>query len=155
MEFSQARAEAQYRIGQTIEAKHQHSLEQLQAQGKQVTPMQKRTPEAAIVQYRKVARTYRDSEFAGRALAKEIRYYIDTKDLVQANELLERVFEDYPDAQFLDEMLVNWTVVLFQMGDYEKAHEKCQQLLVEFPDSRYAAQAQREWLPTIKQRLEQ
>jgi TolA-binding protein len=155
MEFSQARAEAQFMIAEAIVAEYKHGLDEAKSQGKEVDAgAWDRTPEAAIIEYRKVARQFRDSEFAGRALGKEVRHYIDTKDLVQANETLERVFEDYPDAQFLDEMLLHWVTVSYQMGDYARAYEKCQQLLVEFPNSSYAKTAQK-YLPRIKEVMEQ
>lgn len=155
MESSQAHAEAQFMIGETLVAQYKHGLDQLKSQGKDVDAgAWDKTPEAAIIEYRKVSKQYRDSAFAGQALGKEIRHYIETKDLVQANELLERVFEDYPDAQFLDEMLLQWVTVSYQMGDYAKAYEKCQQLLVEFPNSKYAKTAQT-YLPRIKQVMEQ
>lgn len=130
---SEIKAEAAFRIAETVEKMKDLS--------------------ASIPAYKKCSTQYPDSEFAGPALAKEIDYYYSTKDFIQANELLEQVFQDYPDAPFLDNMLIKWVLVAYRVGDYVKAQEKAKQLLFEYPSSPYASKIKR-ILPKIEKKLE-
>ncbi len=102
-----------------------------------------------ISQYKVVADKYRDSEFAGPALAKMVDFYFDAEDYSQADELLTQIFQDYPDAGFLDAMLLKWVKVAFQMKDARKAYDKCQQLIFDYPESPHAKKA-REYLPRLE-----
>jgi TolA-binding protein len=105
--------------------------------------------DSIISQYKVVADKYRDSEFAGPALAKMVDFYFDAEDYSQADELLTQIFQDYPDAGFLDAMLLKWIKVAFQMKDARKAYDKCQQLIFDYPESPHAKKA-REYLPRLE-----
>ena len=131
---SQVKAEAQFHIAECTEL------------------TTKPGSEAAVAQYKLVAERYRDSEFAGEALAKMIDYYIDKKDFSMANDMLTQVFQDYPDGKFLDAMLLKWVMVSYRMGDYQKSFDKCQELMFQYPDSPFAARAQ-QILPNIEKKL--
>ncbi len=148
LERSLAKAEAQFMIARCLEEK---AYESAAARG--IARAQAPIPEAAIVQFKTCADRYPDSPFAGRSLAKLVRYYIDTRDYAQASDLLERVFEEYPDAEFLDEMLLQWVLVAYNMDDLDKAFEKCSQLVTEYPNSEHAPRA-RELLDSIKKAIE-
>ncbi|MCZ7646474.1 MAG: tetratricopeptide repeat protein [Planctomycetota bacterium] len=106
----------------------------------------------AIPLYKRCAEQFPQSQYAGESLAKLVDYYVKTRDFVQANDLLEQVFQDYPDASFLDGMLLKWVIVAFQMGDIAKAKDKCTQLIGEYPSSAFAEKA-RKVLPRIEARL--
>lgn len=140
LKHSEAKAEAQFRIAQTIE---------LMDAGRGG----KTSSAAAIKAYKTCAERYPESPFAGESLAKIIDYNIATADLSQANALLEQTFQDYPDAAFLDSMLMKWVLVAYQSGDFAKAKEKCNKLLFEYPESRHAETA-RQVLPRIEARLQ-
>ncbi|MDP7249015.1 MAG: tetratricopeptide repeat protein [Planctomycetota bacterium] len=129
---SQAKPEAAFRIAEAIE--------------------ESKTLSAAVPAYRSCSSSYPDSEFAGAALAKEVDYYYDTKDYMQANELLDQIFQDYPDAPFLDKMLIKWVLIAYRMGDFAKAQAKGKQLLFEYPSSPYAGKIKR-ILPKIEKKL--
>jgi TolA-binding protein len=129
--LSQAKAEAQFRIAETVEL------------------MNPENKALAIPAFKVCAERYPDSEFAGAALGKLVDHYIEAKDYRQAEEQIARVFEDHPDAKFLDGMLLKWVIVAYRMGDYAKSKTKCQQLLFEFPESPYAERAK-----TLLQQIE-
>lgn len=129
---SQVKPEAAFRIAEALE--------------------KSRTLSAAIPAFRACSTTYPDSEFAGPALAKEVDYYYDSKDYIQANELLEQIFQDYPDAPFLDKMLIKWVLLAYRMGDFAKAQAKGKQLLFEYPSSPYAGKI-KSILPKVEQKL--
>jgi len=131
---SQAKAEAQFLIAQATEA------------------MGPERREAAIAQYKVCADRYPESAYAGRALAKLVDYYVESRDYARADDLLGQIFQDYPDGDFLDSMLLKWVIVAFRMGNYQKAHEKCSQLIFEYPASEHAKKA-KEILPRIESRL--
>jgi TolA-binding protein len=135
---SLAKAEAQFRIAETVEA-----------QGLAASPPNQF---AAIPHYKQVAERYPDSQFAGEALGKLIDYHVLTKDYAQAEDLLNQIFQDHPDAQFLDAMLLKWVVVAYNMGNFQKAQEKCSQLLFEYPESPFAERA-KGLLPRIEERI--
>ena len=141
---SEAKAEAQFRIAQTIEAM---PLPQGATKGAQDAQQSK-----AIQEYKICAERYPESPFAGESLAKLIDYNIAKGDFAQANSLLEQTFQDYPDASFLDSMLMKWVLVAYQSGDFAKAKEKCAKLLFEYPESSHASTA-RELLPRIEAQL--
>lgn len=126
--------EARFLIAEAMERQDAHAAE---ARGQAAGSSSR-----AILQYRQVFEQYPESAVAGRALEKVIGHYIDANEYTQANELLGRVFSDYPDADFLDRMLLRWAVVSFRMGDTAGAREKCQRLLFEYPGSAFAQQAQ-------------
>jgi len=129
--LSQAKAEAQFRIAETIEW------------------MNPENKSLAIPAFKVCAERYPDSEFAGAALGRLVDHFIEAKDYRQAEEQIARVFEDHPDAKFLDGMLLKWVIVSYRVGDYAKSKAKCQQLLFEFPESPYAERAK-----TLLQQIE-
>jgi TolA-binding protein len=137
---SMAKAEAQFRIAETVEAENQP------AAGRPGNPA------AAIPFYKLCAERYPDSEFAGSSLGKLIDYYVETKDYTTADDLLNQIFQDHPDAAFLDSMLLKWVIVSFRMGNYQRAHDKCTQLLFEYPESRFAEKA-KGLLPRIEEKV--
>jgi outer membrane protein assembly factor BamD (BamD/ComL family) len=137
---SQVKAEAQFRIAEATEAQ--------QAQAGQAG-----SRDAAIQQYKLCAERYPDSAFAGQSLAKLVDYHMELRDYVQANELLEHIFQDHPDASFLDAMLLKWVLVAYRSGDFAKARDKCAQLLFEYPGSPYAEKA-KEVQPRLDAKLQ-
>jgi TolA-binding protein len=149
---SQAKAEAQFRIAETVEAAAKERAAEAARKGRR-GPSGAEAADAAIPHYKVCAERYPDSEFAGPSLGKLIDYYIRTKDYAQADDLLEQIFQDYPDAQFLDRMLLKWVLVAHDRGNMAKAAEKCRQLIFEFPSSPFAGKA-RELLPKIEGRIE-
>ncbi len=130
---SPLKAEAQFRIGETIE-------EEIRA-----NPLQngKADYSAAMMAYKRCAEGYPSSSFAGESYKRIIDYNISTRSYQQAQETLERVFQDYPDAPWLDEMLLKWGVVMNRMGNKEGAKEKFRRLLEEYPGGKSAVQAQK------------
>ena len=134
LEKSDAKAEAQFHIAEITEWTSRSGSD------------------AAIQQYKLCAEHYPQSEFAGASLAKLVDYQLETKDFVQANTLLEQIFQDYPDAKFLDSMLLKWVLVAYRSGDYQKASDKCAQLIFEYPESAYAEKA-KQILPKIEAQL--
>jgi TolA-binding protein len=139
---SLSKAEAAFRSAECAEELLKASPK---AQGKQAPGAK----DSIIAQYKVVADKYRDSEFAGPALAKMVDFYFDAEDYSQADELLTQIFQDYPDAGFLDAMLLKWVKVAFQMKDARKAYDKCQQLIFDYPESPHAKKA-REYLPRLE-----
>lgn len=138
---SMAKAEAQFRIAESVEAENQAGPKSSQG-----------NPAAAIPFYKLCSERYPDSEFAGASLGKLIDYYVDAKDYSTADDLLSQIFQDHPDAAFLDGMLLKWVLVSFRMGNFQRAHEKCTQLLFEYPESRYAEKA-KGLLPRIEEKV--
>ena len=134
---SQAKAEAQFRLAETTE-----KMNAGRSEGQDM----------AIQQYKLCAERYPDSEFAGQSLSKMVDYYVTKKDFVQANELLEQVFQDHPDASFLDAMLLKSVLVAFNTGDYAKARAKCEKIIGEYPGSQYAEKA-KQILPKIDAKM--
>ncbi|MBM4143934.1 MAG: tetratricopeptide repeat protein [Lentisphaerae bacterium] len=134
---SQAKAEAQFRIAEIAE-----TMNASLPAGR----------ERAVQQYKLCAEQYPDSEFAGRSLAKLVDYHVSMKDFLQANEVLEQVFQDYPDAAFLPEMLLQSVLVAYISGDYAKAWDKCAQILFEYPGSPSAEKA-KQMLPRVEAKL--
>jgi len=141
---SQAKAEAQFRIAEAIEAERRSRAKD----GDEPFTV----PEAAIQQYKVCAERYPESEFAGASLAKLVDYQVESRDYAQANELLEQIFQDYPDAPFLDSMLLKWVLVAYRTGDFAKAHAKCTQLMFEYPASSFAKKAE-SILPKLERKL--
>jgi TolA-binding protein len=131
---SDLKAEAQFKIGQILEAQ---ALRDAEAAGTEASLV------GAMAAYKVCAEKYPDSSYAGESLAKIADYYIRTKDYARAIELMERVFQDYPDASFLDQMLGRWFIAAYRMGDMKMAKEKAQQLLSEYPNSRQAEAAKK------------
>jgi tetratricopeptide (TPR) repeat protein len=147
LDRSEAKGEAQFRIAQAMEVR---SRETTQLNSGEVFSL--KNAEGAVRAYRLCAEKYSDSPYAGPSLAKLIDYYMETRDHVQADDLLEQVFDKYPDATFLDEMLLKWVKVAYRTGNYAKALEKCQQLIFEYPGSAYASSA-KEVLPLLEKRV--
>jgi len=141
---SQAKAEAQFRLAQCLEAQ---AAAAPRREGAPTGPS-----EAAIQQYKLCADRYPDSPFAGQALAKLVDYHVETKDYARAEDLLTQIFQDYPDGDFLDSMLLKWVIVAYRMNDMPKAYNKCSQLLFEYPASPHAAKA-KEILPRIEAKI--
>lgn len=136
---SLSKAEAQFRIAETVDAENQPSAGRLG------------NPAAAIPFYKLCAERYPDSEYAGASLGKLIDYYVDAKDYSTADDLLAQIFQDHPDAPFLDGMLLKWVIVSFRIGNFQRAQEKCTQLLFEYPESRFAEKA-KALLPRIEEK---
>ncbi len=141
---SQAKAEAQFRIAECIEAQAAARPRPASAPAG--------PPEAAIQQYKLCADRYPESPFAGQALAKLVDYHVENKDYARADDLLTQVFQDYPDGDFLDAMLLKWVIVAYRMNDFPKAYNKCSQLIFEYPASPHAKKA-KEILPKIEGRV--
>lgn len=140
---SGAKAEAQFRIAQTVDTLNRSSS---------VTAGPESLSAAAIQEYKLCAERYPESPFAGESLSKLVDYYVDTSDYTQANVLLEQIFQDYPDAAFLDGMLLKWVLVSYRSGDYVKARDKCSKLIFEYPESAFAQRA-KDILPKIESQL--
>ncbi len=134
LEKSRAKAEAQFRIAQ--------AYEKIEGEGS----------EKAIRAFRECSKRYPDTEFAGPSLARQVDYFINTKDYRQAEDLLQQIFQDYPDATFLDQMLAKWGVLAYRRGDLKQAHEKWTQLLFEYPSSEHAPNAKK-WAEAVQQRM--
>ena len=138
---SGAKAEAQFRIAQTVDTLHRLN----DGSAESLSP-------AALQEYKVCAERYPESPFAGESLSKLVDYYVDTADYTQANVLLEQIFQDYPDAAFLDGMLLKWVLVCYRSGDYAKARDKCSKLIFEYPESPFAQRA-KDILPKIESQL--
>lgn len=144
---SQAKGEAQYHIGYAIEMRaREHADESPEIE------FSLKDCEGAIQAYKTCSEKYPDSPFAGPSLSKQIDYYMETRDHIQADDLLEQVFDKYPDSEFLDEMLLKWVKVSFRMGNIQKAHEKCEQLIFEYPGSIHA-EAAKKIMPLLEKKL--
>jgi TolA-binding protein len=134
MPNSQVKAEAQFNLAQATEKSKYRSKEQ------------------AIEQYKICAAKYPESPYAGQALGQMVEYYIRAKDYAQANDLLDRIFQDYPDAEFLDQMLYKAVIAAYNSSDFKRAYAKANQLLSEYPSSKDAATV-KNILPRIEKRL--
>lgn len=150
LENSSAKGEAQYRIGEAIEAEGRAAADMsVSPDGKKAA--QESAAARAAMAYKACAEKYPDSQFAPQAIEKVVDYYIATKDFPQATVVLNQVFNDHPDAPFLDSMYLKWTLVAYQSGDISTALEKCQRLILDYPTSPYAEKA-KQILPTIQQK---
>lgn len=132
---SQLKAEAQYRIGETLEIKAKKSASR--KSGRQAKP----NFAAAMKAYQACADAYPSSSYAGESYKRMVDYSISIKTYARALEMINRVFEDYPDAPWLDEMLVKWGVILHRQGDKEGATSKFRQVLEEYPNGKAAKMA--------------
>lgn len=132
---SQLKAEAQYRIAETLEMKAKDDA------AKSRTRHKKPDFSAAMSAYQICAEAYPTSAFAGESYKKMVDYCISIKTFSRALEMIRRVFEDYPDAPWLDEMLVKWGVILHRQGDRDGAVAKFRQVLEEYPSGKAAKQA--------------
>lgn len=143
-------AEAQFRIGESLQKKAQEEAEAADEHNSKwgkaglskATALQNRMS-PAINAYRRTFETYPESSYAAEALGRVVRHYVDTESFAQAADLLESVFSEYPDASFLDEMLLLWANVGFRMGDNETAKAKLQQLIFDYPTSKHVAEARK------------
>lgn len=95
-----------------------------------------------MLEYKKCSDNYPDSPFAGKALEKIAKFYMDQKDFARVVEMMEQIFRDYPDADFLDAMLFTWASALFEQANYQESLDKCEQLISEYPNSTFAGKAQ-------------
>ena len=141
-------AEAQYRIGETLQKQAEDASEaadetnsQWGAGGVDAKTAKLRRMGQAIAAYRKCFEVYPDSSYAAEALRRVVRHYVESEDFAQAAALLENVFADYPDAAFLDEMLMLWAKVAYKMGDAEMAKTKMRQLIYDYPQSSMVSEA--------------
>ena len=134
MPNSPLKAEAQFRIGETIE-------ERIRSAAARSRSSRRADYSPAMIAYRTCAETYPSSSFAGESFKKVIDYYISMRDYSRAEETLERVFQDYLDAPWLDEMLLKWGVVCHRQGKREEAKEKFGRILSEYPGGPSAAKA--------------
>ena len=143
-------AEAQFRIGETLQQRAVDSIEKADAHNSKwgkaglskATALQNAMG-PAVAAYRKTYERYPESSFAADALGRVVRHYVDTDAFAQAAVLLESVFEDYPDAAFLDEMLLLWANVGYRMGDNETAKTKLRKLIFDYPTSKHVAEARK------------
>lgn len=152
---SHAKAEAQFLIAETMMQEIEERAERSASAtgGAVMPPAEKlRLQGAAMKEYQACAERFPDSPYAGQALGKLVDYYYETRNYVQAENLLEQIFQDYPDAEFLDSMLLKWVIVAFRTGNFQKAKEMCDRLLFDYPGSEFAAHANK-MLPAIERRL--
>ncbi len=145
LENSQAKAEAQFKIAEALEAQARVAA----SLRKDAPEFSIKDAEAAVQAYKLCAERHPDSPFAGPSLGKLIDFHLATRDFVAADDLLNQVFTDHPDAEFLDVMLLKWVLVAYRMGDYDKSLDKCNQLIFAYPGSTHAEQA-KELLPRIE-----
>jgi outer membrane protein assembly factor BamD (BamD/ComL family) len=150
LENSSAKGEAQFRIGEAIEARGKAEADAARTEEKRLAALASSAASAAQA-YKLCAEKYPETTFASKAIEKVVDYYISTRDFAQATVMLKQVFSDHPDAEFLDSMYLKWTLVAFQSGDMATALEKCQALIMEYPESPFAEKA-RQILPRIQQR---
>jgi len=141
-------AEAQFRIGQVLQKQVEDEFEEAHQSkwtktGLSKTNALQRAMGGAIAAYRQTYQAYPESAYAARALREVVRFHVETEDFVQASDLLEQVFADFPDAAFLDEMLLHWAQVAFRMGDSNLAQAKLQQLIFDYPSSQHVPEAQK------------
>jgi tetratricopeptide (TPR) repeat protein len=141
-------AEAQFRIGEVLQKQVEEEFadehnSKWTATGLSKKSALQRAMGPAIAAYRQTYLTYPESPYAATALSEVVRFYVDTEDFAQADDLLEQVFADFPDAPFLDEMLLVWAQVAFRIGDNEVAQNKLQQLIFDYPSSKHVAEAQK------------
>ena len=132
---SQLKAEALYRIGETLETKARKAA--ASSRNRHAKP----DFSAAITAYSRCAEGYPSSAFAGESYKRMVDYYVSIKSFSKATEIINRVLEDYPDAPWLDEMLLKWGVILHRQGDREGAVAKFRQILEEYPGGKAAKQA--------------
>ena len=132
---SQLKAEALYRIGETLETKARKAA--ANSRNRHAKP----DFSAAITAYSRCAEGYPSSAFAGESYKRMVDYYVSIKSFSKATEIINRVLEDYPDAPWLDEMLLKWGVILHRQGDREGAVAKFRQILEEYPGGKAAKQA--------------
>lgn len=132
---SQLKAEAQYRIAETLE------MSAREAAAKSKARNAKPDFSSAMAAYQTCADAYPTSSFAGESYKKMVDYCISIKTFPRALEMIRRVLEDYPDAPWLDEMIVKWGVILHRQGDREGAIAKFRQVLEEYPSGKAAKQA--------------
>ena len=143
-------AEAQFRIGETLQARAEEAVEKADAHNSKwgkaglnkATALQNAMG-PAVAAFRRTYETYPESSFAAESLGRVVRHYVDTEAFAQAADLLESVFSDYPDAAFLDEMLLLWANVGYRMGDNATAKAKLRQLIFDYPTSKHVAEARK------------
>lgn len=133
---SQFKAEAQYRIAETLE-KEEHRRVAAASSSRDAKP----NFASAMKAYKRCAETYPSSAFAGESFKRMVDYYVAIKTYPHALEIVNRVFQDYPDAPWLDEMLLKWGVILHRQGDKEGGVAKFRQILEEYPGGGSAKQA--------------
>ena len=150
---SMVKAEAQFRIAQTIESEAGERAAEAAARSGETVAPNAGLNEQAIRQYKTCAERFPESQYAGESLGKLVDYYLQSRDYPRADDLLEQIFQDYPDGNFLDSMLLKWVYVAYRMGNHKKAHNRCSQLIFEYPSSPHAKKA-KELLPAIKAELD-
>ena len=143
-------AEAQFRIGETLQKRAIDSVEKADAHNSKwgkagltkATALQNAMG-PAVAAFRRTYESYPESSYAAEALGRVVRHYVDTEAFAQAADLLENVFNDYPDAAFLDEMLLLWANVGYRMGDKETAKGKLRKLIFDYPTSKHVTEARK------------
>ncbi len=143
-------AEAQFRIGETLQKQAEEASEaadehnsQWGAGGLDAKTAKLRRMGAAIAAYRKCFQAYPESSYAAESLRRVVTHYVDSEDFAQAAALLENIFADYPDAAFLDEMLMLWAKVAYKMDDPEMSKQKLRQLIFDYPQSGMVSEARK------------
>jgi TolA-binding protein len=150
LENSGVKGEAQYRIGEAIEAQGKAEADAQTSEERRKAVLDSSAARAAQA-YKLCAANFPDSTFAPKAIERVVDYYIATRDFPQATVMLTQVFSDHPDADYLDSMYLKWTLVAFQSGDMPTALAKCQALIMNYPESPFAEKA-RQILPKIQER---
>ena len=135
---SELKPEAQFNIASVMETV---AVEQAKIKQEQ-DPTFKPNYGPVMLEYKKCSDNYPDSPFAGKALEKIAKFYMDNKDYARVTEMMEQIFRDYPDADFLDSMLFTWASALFEMSRFQDALDKCEQLISEYPNSSLAGKTQ-------------
>lgn len=151
LQNSGVKGEAQYRIGEAVEADGKVKAELVSQPEKRKSILDSSLARATQA-YKLCAEKYPDTAFAPKAIEKVVDYYISTRDFAQATVMLTQVFSDHPDADYLDSMYLKWALVAFQSGDVTTAEEKCKALIMNYPESPFAEKA-RQILPRIQQRV--
>ncbi|MFT5857238.1 MAG: TolA-binding protein [Verrucomicrobiales bacterium] len=143
-------AEAQFRIGGTLQKRAEAAIEDADAHnskwgkaGLSKSTALQNAMSPAIAAYRATYQKYPESSYAADALGRVVRHHVDTEAFAQAADLLESVFSDYPDAAFLDEMLLLWANVGYRMGDNATAKAKLRQLIFDYPTSKHVGEARK------------
>ncbi len=135
---SDLKAEAQFNIAKVMEVITEKNAKEKKEQDPTFRP----NFGPVMLEYKKCADNYPDSPFAGQALEKIAKFYMDQKDFNRVIEMMDQIFRDYPDADFLDSMLYTWAEAAFSMDKFDEAAEKCDQLISEYPQSKLSAKAQ-------------
>ena len=99
--------------------------------------------EKALVEYKKCAEQFPQSNFAPKAITKIANFYYQMKDYPRALEIYEKTLRDYRDADFIDLILLNYGKCLVMMKDYNGAKGKFKEVIDDHPESAHVSKAQK------------